>query len=372
MLAQDRKREEEHQHQQNNEQLEFQSERVQHNEDPSDVDRRLQKQLYARQLQQQILDKQRNDAPDHFDVTPAYLQSPRSKVRTANIAAVPGQQESYPRQRQSPVRVPPHKTPPVSPRYFPSEQPTSGVEKFGEGLSTLYGDKVPMKMQQVVQSKSEYKRFLEMQIREKKQQSKQMRANQISEERALMSPNPNPLRDKAPVQVSPAYADHLSSPDAHDDSASVLKARYAAQLREQMRQDEERKKQAKREQEIYDAQFESPAKALNQHQHQLQSPDGFVDGPFGRRRLGGGGDPGGVTDLKYRNNLIRQASEEVEGEGKEAERGDEQGHGSTANAETRRRMVADVYGATGAGVALGFGPGKVASSGTRTQYSSLR
>ena len=42
----------------------------------------------------------------------------------------------------------------------------------------------------------------------------------------------------------------------------------------------------------------------------MGSPDEWVDGPFGRRRLGGGGDPSAVTDLKYRRNLIRKVSED--------------------------------------------------------------
>ena len=103
----------------------------------------------------------------------------------------------------------------------------------------------------------------------------------------------------------------------------------------------------------------------------LGSPDEFVDGPFGRRRLGGGGDPGGVTDLKYRRNLIRKVSEDepssqpdyapstvLSPDNLKIEGG--------ANAQTRRKMVADVYGTTAAGAALGFGGGS-GSGGIRNK-----
>jgi len=140
------------------------------------------------------------------------------------------------------------------------------------------------------------------------------------------------------------------------NSPAASKAQYAAQLREQMRANEEKKMRLKREQKEYDAKYDSPPKPTQQQQ--LMSPDEYVDGPFGRRRLGGGGDPGGVADLKKRSNLIRQISnDEVEATPRIYENAPEPPTPAGANAATRRKMVADVYGATGAGAALGFAAG---------------
>ena len=96
--------------------------------------------------------------------------------------------------------------------------------------------------------------------------------DRINEEKSLFSPDPNPVPRK--VHVSPAYADHLSSNFAvnyaredrggsslpgvtppvyqHQPSTTGVelqrKMDYASQLREQMRQDEERKARLKEEQ----------------------------------------------------------------------------------------------------------------------------
>ena len=186
--------------------------------------------------------------------------------------------------------------------------------------------------------------------------------------------------------MSPAYEDHLSSnfgsivnaphsnsnftasssprpvvqhyqPEQANNAAMTSKAQYAAQLREQMRSNEEKKLRQKREQQEYDAKYDSPPKPIQNQQ--LMSPDEYVDGPFGRRRLGGGGDPGGVADLKKRSNLIRQISnEEAYDPAPIYENAPEPPTPAGANAATRQKMVADVYGATGTGAALGFAPGR--------------
>ncbi|GMH75175.1 hypothetical protein TrST_g4302 [Triparma strigata] len=326
----------------------------------------------------QIKFTQHQNQPYDSNTTPAYLQSPTK----------PSQQHLNPRSPRvpdkyvSPKRVPPHKTPPVSPRLFPSEQPNARVTTFGTGLSTLYGDVVGGKSEQRLQTKAEYKRYLERQMREKEQRRNIERGDRIKEEKSLLSPPP-PNAVPRQVHVSPAYEDHLQTGSTyqtynppvthapvvyqHQPSTGTFelnrKAEYARLLREQMEENESRKKREKEEQRIYDEKYESPGKVKGDVMQIMGSPDEFVDGPFGRRRLGGGGDPGGVTDLKYRNNLIRKVSQDSE----DASHYQNHNYNSqypqptnhlspdTNNAATRQKMVADVYGTTQTGAALGFG-----------------
>ncbi|GMH50130.1 hypothetical protein TrLO_g9415 [Triparma laevis f. longispina] len=352
---------------------------------------------YAEQLRGQMVEQPTYNY--NSNATPAYLQSPTKPSQQFNFS--PRIPEKY----VSPARVPPHKTPPVSPRLFPSEVASQGAQHFGTGLSTLYGGNVGGKAEQRLQSKVEYARYLERQMREKEDRKVKGRVNRIQEEKSLLSPSPlNAVPHK--VHVSPAYEDHLSqqqvgstygqqayaapishaptayqqqqvgstalishSPVVYQHQPSSMgeelnkKTEYGNMLKQQMKENEERKMREKEELKVYNQQFDSPAKPNGDVMQMMGSPDEWVDGPFGRRRLGGGGDappPGGVTDLKYRSNMIKHATSE---EAQQHQYNTNQYNNpasnllspGTNNGATRQKMVADVYGQTATGAALGFG-----------------
>ncbi|GMI23456.1 hypothetical protein TeGR_g7877, partial [Tetraparma gracilis] len=323
---------------------------------------------YAEELRLQIDEKQALQAAEaaasHKNGMPAYFQQP-SAVNNPRYHQDRG---SPPRQQQrgyeASPRVPPHRdprlSPPSSPRFFPSEMGQHGGGGFGRGVGSLYKSDVVEQMRGGVQrqSKAEYARQLEQQIREKEASKKQARVDRITDEKQYLSPADK--QHTKPVHVSPAYEDHIASTlhprgytehaqpsqptydsnQPQNNAAADAKQQYADALRLQMQENEARKARVKKEQEDYEMQFAQPVVQ--------QQQDNVVEGPLGNLvRVGGGGDmPTSDThDLHARRNQIKANSFNDPSPSK------------VPGAGVRQQMVADVYGETGAGAALGFSKG---------------
>ena len=178
---------------------------------------------YAQQLRQQIDDKKRGEAlerreKEQSNPVPAYLQDNDNRREAMHqqyaqdVAAAQQQQQIHHQaqaqgqgQRQEAVDNDNYN---YNYTRYPSEQvPQDTVEKFGQGLSSLYqGNADDEKNNFLTQKKAQYARQLNEQIREKE------RSVRDAKERArLPAPFSSPTQQpQHKVHVSPAYQDHLN------------------------------------------------------------------------------------------------------------------------------------------------------------------